>query len=45
VSTIAAIRAESRSLGFAALSVGWSLALAWLLSFGFYQIASRLVAG
>lgn len=45
VSTIAAIRAESRSLGFAALTVGWSLALAWGLSFTFYQLASRVVGG
>ena len=37
LSTIAAIRKESRSNGFAALSVGYSLALAWCVAALFYQ--------
>lgn len=43
LSTIATIRAESRSIGFATLAVVWPLALAWAVSFVFYQVASRLV--
>ena len=39
VITIAAIRKESRSNGFAALSVGYSLLLAWCVAGGFYQLA------
>ncbi len=42
LSAIATLRAEARSLGFALLSVGWSLALAWGLSFAFYQGARAL---
>ncbi|HEX5392975.1 MAG TPA: ferrous iron transport protein B [Rhodocyclaceae bacterium] len=42
LSTIATIRAESRSIGFAALAVAWPLALAWAVSFAFYQGALRL---
>lgn len=42
LSTIATLRSESRSIGFAALSVTWSLVLAWLVSFGFYQGARFL---
>ena len=37
LSTVAAIRRESGSRAFAALSVAWSISLAWLLSFAFYQ--------
>lgn len=37
VSAIATIRSESRSTGFALISVVWSLALAWAASFVFYQ--------
>ena len=37
LSTVAVIRSESRHLGFTALSVGWSLLLAWLCSFVFFQ--------
>ena len=37
LSTIATIRAESRSLSFTSLAVAWPLALAWVASFGFYQ--------
>ena len=43
LSTIATIRTESRSYGFAALAVFWPLALAWGVSFVFYQVASRLI--
>lgn len=37
LSTVAAIRRESKSRAFTALSVGWSVLLAWLISFAFYQ--------
>lgn len=37
LSTIATLRAESSSNGFATLSVAWGLVLAWLTSFAFYQ--------
>lgn len=39
LSTIAALRAESRSIGFAALAIAWPLALAWLVTAAFYQTA------
>ncbi len=42
LSTIATLKAESRSLKFAALAVAWPLALAWCASFVFYQVALRL---
>jgi ferrous iron transport protein B len=42
LSTIATLKSESRSAGFMWLSVGWSLLLAWLLSFAFYQGARAL---
>ncbi|AFY65802.1 ferrous iron transport protein B [Geitlerinema sp. PCC 7407] len=42
LSTIAVLKSESKSLKFAMLSVGWSLGLAWLASFGFYQGARLL---
>lgn len=42
VSTIAAMYRESKSKAYAALSVAWSLGLAWLLSFAFYQAGTRL---
>lgn len=42
LSTIATLRAESRSVGFATLSVVWPLLLAWGLSFAFYQTARAL---
>jgi ferrous iron transport protein B len=42
LSTIAVIKSESKSLKFAMLSVVWSLALAWLASFAFYQGARFL---
>ncbi len=42
LSTIATLRNESNSTGFMLFSVGWSLALAWGLSFMFYQAARAL---
>jgi ferrous iron transport protein B len=44
LSTIATLRSESRSLKFTAFALAWPLALAWVTSFVFYQIASRLFA-
>lgn len=44
ISAIATIKAESRSIGFTVMSVLWSLALAWLTSFVFYQ-GMRLIVG
>ncbi|OHX19362.1 ferrous iron transport protein B [Chromobacterium sphagni] len=37
LSTVAAMHRESKSWRFAAMSVAWSVLLAWLLSFAFYQ--------
>ena len=42
LSTIATIRTESKSLTFTLLSVVWPVALAWMTSFAFYQVAVRL---
>ncbi len=42
LSTIAVIKNESKSLTFTMLSVGWSLGLAWIASFVFYQGARML---
>jgi ferrous iron transport protein B len=42
LSMIATLRSESRSTRFATLSVAWSLALAWVVSFAFYQSARAL---
>ncbi|MBK9160041.1 MAG: ferrous iron transport protein B [Nitrosomonadales bacterium] len=42
LSTIATLRSESKNAGFTLLSIGWSLALAWLISFAFYQGARAL---
>lgn len=42
LSTVAVIRSESKRLGFTLLSVGWSLLLAWLVSFAFHQGAGLL---
>jgi len=39
LSTVAVIRTESKRLGFTLFSVFWSLILAWLVSFCFYQAA------
>lgn len=44
LSTVATLKAESRSLKFAVMSVLWSLSLAWVISFVFYQVAVRLVS-
>lgn len=42
LSTIATLRSESKNNGFMLLSLGWSLALAWVVSFAFYQGARAL---
>lgn len=42
LSTIATIRAESRSIRFAVFAVVWPLLLAWLASFVFYQTMIRI---
>jgi ferrous iron transport protein B len=42
LSMIATLRSEAKSARFAAMSVGWSLLLAWLASFVFYQSARAL---
>lgn len=42
LSTVAVIRSESKKLGFTALSVGWSLGLAWISCFVLYQGLVRL---
>ncbi|WP_435626876.1 ferrous iron transport protein B [Candidatus Ferrigenium straubiae] len=42
ISAIATLRSESKNMGFTLFSIGWSLALAWLASFAFYQGARAL---
>jgi ferrous iron transport protein B len=42
LSTVAVLKSESKSIRFALLSVGWSLGLAWIASFVFYQGARVL---
>ncbi|MBZ4193917.1 MAG: ferrous iron transport protein B [Candidatus Contendobacter sp.] len=42
LSTVATMRSESKSLAFTGVSIFWSLLLAWLLSFLFYQGARLL---
>lgn len=42
LSTIATLKNESKSSGFTLLSLVWSVALAWLVSFTFYQSARAL---
>ena len=42
LSTIATLRNESNSTGFMWLTIAWSLTLAWMLSFVFYQSARAL---
>jgi len=37
LSTIATLKSESKDLGFTVFSIFWSLGLAWLVSFAFYQ--------
>ncbi len=44
LSTVAMIWRESRSAAFTMLSIVWPLAVAWLVSFVFYAVASRLLA-
>ncbi|MBE2293673.1 MAG: ferrous iron transport protein B [Phycisphaerales bacterium] len=44
LSTVATLRSESKSTAFTGISIVWSLVLAWLLSFVFYQSA-RLLMG
>ncbi len=40
LSTIATIRAETRSWPFTALNLAWGLGLAWLCAFAFYRVAT-----
>ncbi len=42
LSMVATLRSEARSTRFAVISVTWSLALAWMVSFAFYQTARGL---
>ena len=42
LSTIATLKSESKDLGFTLFSILWSLGLAWLVSFLFYQGARML---
>ncbi len=42
LSTIATLKSESKSTGFMLFSIAWSLGLAWLVSFAFYQGARAL---
>lgn len=42
LSTIATLKSEGKSLGFMWLSLSWSLGLAWVISFIFYQGARAL---
>ena len=42
LSTIATLKNESKSIGFMMLSLLWSLGLAWVVSFVFYQTARAL---
>ena len=42
LSTIATLKSESKSTGFMLFSITWSLTLAWLVSFIFYQAARAL---
>jgi ferrous iron transport protein B len=42
LSTIATIRQEAKSASFTALALAWPLALAWLASFAFYQVARSI---
>jgi ferrous iron transport protein B len=42
LSTIATMKSESKSSVFMWVSIVWSLALAWVISFAFYQTARAL---
>lgn len=44
LSTIATLRAESKSIRFSLLAIVWPLILAWLVSYIFYQSACALMA-
>ncbi len=42
LSAIATLRSESKDLRYTLFALSWSLALAWLVSFVFYQGARAL---
>jgi ferrous iron transport protein B len=42
LSTVATLKNESKSWGFVAVSLAWSIGLAWVVSFAFYQTARAL---
>ncbi len=42
LSTVAALRSESKSMTYTWLSLGWSLGLAWMVSLAFYQTTRTL---
>ncbi|MGC2164596.1 MAG: ferrous iron transport protein B [Gallionella sp.] len=42
LATVATLQSESKQTGFTVLSLGWSLGLAWVISFAFYQGARAL---
>ena len=42
MATVATLQSESKQLKFTALSLFWSLGVAWLVSFAFYQLARAL---
>jgi ferrous iron transport protein B len=42
LSTVATLNSESKNISFTLLSLGWSLAFAWVVSFLFYQGARAL---
>ena len=42
LATVATLQSESKQTGFTLLSLAWSLGLAWLVSFAFYQGARAL---
>ncbi|MBU1776231.1 MAG: ferrous iron transporter B, partial [Gammaproteobacteria bacterium] len=42
LSAVATLRSESKSMRYTLFALGWSLALAWLVSFVFYQGARAL---
>lgn len=44
LSTIATLQSESRSLKFTLLALAWALFLAWVVSFVFHRVSSRLIA-
>ena len=42
LATVATLQSESKQIRFTALSLVWSLGVAWLVSFAFYQGARAL---